>query len=40
MKRRMNSIRRAYTLVSDTAYYLRQGYRLRMAWHLAKQTIN
>lgn len=40
MKRRMNSIRRAYLLVSDTAYYWRRGYRLRMAWHRAKQTIN
>jgi hypothetical protein len=36
MKRRMNSIRRAYLLVSDTAYYWRRGYRIRMAWHLAK----
>ena len=40
MNRRMTSIRRAYLLVSDTAYYWRRGYRLRMAWHLAKQTIN
>jgi len=40
MKRRMNSIRRAYLLVSDTAYYWRQGYRIRMDWHLAKQTIH
>jgi len=36
MKRRMNSIRRAYLLFSDAAYYWRRGYRIRMDWHLAK----
>ena len=40
MKRSITVMRRAYLLVSDTAYYWRQGYRLRMAWHRAKQTIN
>jgi hypothetical protein len=40
MKRRINAIRRFALLVSDAAYYWRSGYRIRMAWHWAKQTIN
>lgn len=26
-------------LIADFFYYLRQGYRLKTAWHLAKNTL-